>query len=79
VEAKLKVVVDRIEGDKALLVDYEDESVRFTLPVSRLPEGTRGGDHLRITFTPDDESREAERRKAEELLKELGETPRENK
>jgi hypothetical protein len=67
----LKVVVDRIEGDRAVLVDYEDEDVSFTVPVSRLPAGTRGGDHLRITFEPDSESRERERGKGDQLLAEL--------
>ena len=74
----MKVVVDRIEGDRAVLVDYEDAEVTFTLPVSRLPEGTRGGDHLGITFTPDSESRERERGKADQLLTELREMSRDD-
>ena len=69
--SELKFVVDRIEGDQAVLVDYEDDGVTFVLPLSRLPEGTQGGDHLRVIFTRDDESRDAESKRAEELLKEL--------
>lgn len=67
----MKVVVDRIEGDKAVLVDYEDDNVTFILPVSRLPDGTRGGDHLSVTFVKDIESRAAENKRAEDLLEEL--------
>ena len=72
-ESVLKIVVDRIEGDTAVLGLYDRETVRFNLPVECLPEGTRGGDHLRAVFTQDIESREAERKRAEELLRELRE------
>ena len=67
----LKIVVDRIEGDTAVLVLYHNDAVRFNLPVECLPEGTRGGDHLRAVFTQDVESRESERNVAEQLLEEL--------
>ena len=70
-EPALKVVVDRIEGDTAVLVLYDNEKVKFNLPIECLPEGTRGGDHLRLAFTPDIESREAERKRADHLLEEL--------
>ena len=70
-EPALKIVVDRIEGDTAVLVLYDNDKVRFNLPVECLPEGTRGGDHLRLAFTQDIESREAERKRAERLLEEL--------
>ena len=76
-ESVLKLVVDRIEGGKAVLVLYDDDSVRFSLPITCLPEGTRGGDHLNVTFTQDLESREAEIKRAEQLLMELkGSKPR---
>ena len=75
-ESALKIVVDRIEGDTAVLELYDNEGVRFTLPVKCLPEGTRGGDHLRAVFTQDIESRERERKKAERLLEELKGRPR---
>ena len=68
---ELKLVVDRIESGKAVLVLYDDDSVSFTLPLECLPEGTLGGDHLNVTFTQAIESREAERERAERLLKEL--------
>ncbi|MEK6289055.1 MAG: DUF3006 domain-containing protein [Acidobacteriota bacterium] len=64
-----KVVVDRIEGDLAVLVLYEDDRVKFNLPVHYLPEGVREGDHLQMGFTQDEESRESERKKVEDLLK----------
>ena len=46
----IPAVVDRIEdGDVAVLsLGGGDETL--DLPLSRLPEGTRDGDHLRLTF-----------------------------
>jgi hypothetical protein len=67
----MKVVVDRIEGDKAVLVLYDDDSVKFNLPVERLPKGIKGGDHLQVSFTLDKESRESEKKRVEGLLKDL--------
>ncbi|MBI3948875.1 MAG: DUF3006 domain-containing protein [Acidobacteria bacterium] len=70
-EAAIKVVIDRIEGDLAVLVLYDDDRVKFNLPLQYLPKGVRGGDHLRMSFTVDEESREAEKQKIEELYEEL--------
>lgn len=64
-----KVVVDRIEGDLAVLVLYEDDRVKFNLPLQHLPEGVREGDHLQMGFAQDEESCESERRRVEDLLK----------
>lgn len=72
-QTKIKVVVDRLEDDLAVIVLYDDDSVKFNLPVKHLPEGTRGGDHLQVTFARDRQSREAERQKVADLLKSLTE------
>lgn len=69
----LKVVVDRLEGDLAVIVLDDDDSVKFNLPVKYLPEGTRDGDHLQITFAVDRQSREAQKQKVADLLKSLTE------
>ncbi|HLG13724.1 MAG TPA: DUF3006 domain-containing protein [Blastocatellia bacterium] len=70
-EAGIKFVVDRVEGDLAVLVLYDDDRVRFNVPVRLLPEGVGGGDHLRLSFTRDFESREGEREKIRRLLSDL--------
>jgi hypothetical protein len=67
----LRVVVDRVEGEWAVLVLYDDDNIRFNMPLALLPEGTRGGDHLRVSLEQDLESREREREKAARLLDEL--------
>jgi hypothetical protein len=68
---KLKVVIDRIEDEIATLVLYDDDSVHFNLPAAYLPEGSKDGDQFQLTFKKDKASRDAEKQKADDLLKEL--------
>lgn len=70
-DSALKVVIDRIEGDLAVFVLTEDDSVKFDLPVKYLPEGASEGQHYRLAFTADEESRESERKSIEDLYKQL--------
>jgi len=65
------VIIDRIEGDLAVLVLYDDERVKFNLPVRYLPEGARDGDHLQMSFVKDELSRETEKKRIDDLLEEL--------
>jgi len=65
------VIIDRIEGDLAVLVLYDDERVKFNLPVRYLPEGARDGDHLQMSFVKDELSRETEKKRIYNLLEEL--------
>jgi DUF3006 family protein len=66
-----RVIIDRIEGDLAVLVLYEDDRVRFNFPLRLLPEGACEGDHLRMTFAEDNASRESEKKRIGNLLDEL--------
>lgn len=68
-ESRHKFIIDRIEGDLAVITLYDDDSVKFNLPVSLLPEKARGGDHLQIAFAIDEESRDELKKRIEELLK----------
>jgi Protein of unknown function (DUF3006) len=65
------VIIDRIEGDLAVLVLYDDERAKFNLPVRYLPEGARDGDHLQMSFVKDELSRETEKKRIDNLLEEL--------
>ncbi len=67
----VKIVIDRIEDDLAVIVLYDDDSVKFNLPVKYLPEDARGGDHFLMRFEADKTSRDAEKKRVEDLLKEL--------
>jgi hypothetical protein len=66
-----RVIIDRIEGDLAVLVLYEDDGVKFNMPLRLLPEGAREGDHLLLTFAQDNASRESEKKRIGNLLDEL--------
>jgi Protein of unknown function (DUF3006) len=70
-QSSAKVVIDRIEGDLAVIVIYDDDRVKFNLPVRYLPEGLREGDHLLMSFEEAEASRESEKNKIDDLLKEL--------
>ena len=70
-EASTKVVIDRFEGDLAVVVLYDDDRVKFNLPLQYLPEGVREGDHLQMSFAKDLSGRESERMRIDELLKDL--------
>ena len=66
-----KVVIDRIEDETAVIVLYEDDSVKFHLPVKYLPQDAQEGDHFEMSFAHDRESREAEKKRVADLLKDL--------
>jgi hypothetical protein len=70
-QASTKLVVDRIEGDLAVLVLYDDDGVKFDLPLRYLPEGVKEGDHLLMNFREDEASRASEQKRVDDLLKEL--------
>lgn len=66
-----KVVIDRVEGDIAVIVLFDDDSVKFNLSVKHLPAGVKEGDHLQMTFSVDKESRQSAKQKVADLLSEL--------
>ncbi len=68
-KTKCNVIIDRLEDDLAVIVMADDDSVKFNLPVTYLPAGTGGGDHLVLTFAPDKPSKDEMRKQIEELLK----------
>jgi hypothetical protein len=49
----MRATIDRIEGTLAVLLAQDDESVRFTLPLSLLPAGCRKGDIVVIGIERD--------------------------
>jgi len=66
-----KVIIDRIEGDLAVLVLYDDDGVKFNMPVALLPGGAKDGDHLEMSFVTDNAGRESEKKRIDNLLAEL--------
>ena len=47
---EVAAVVDRIEDGDVAVLSLRDGKQTLDLPLSRLPEGIRDGDHLRLTF-----------------------------
>lgn len=43
-----RLYVDRIEGDVAVLVEDSEEGHELPVPLSRLPEGTKEGQWLKV-------------------------------
>ena len=54
-----------------MLVLYDDDRVKFNLPLMYLPEGARDGDHFQMSFDKDQPSQEAEKERIDTLLGEL--------
>lgn len=70
----IRVTVDEIGPDQdnrllATLVTDSEETL--TISLSLLPEGTRTGDVLTMTFTPEPDEREQRRRRIAELQRRL--------
>lgn len=65
-----KVIIDRFEGDKAIILIGESE-ISAVWPRSFLPEGSREGDILRFAANIDVEATKEARAAVAELLKQL--------
>ena len=63
--------MDRIEGDLAVLVLYDDDRVRFNFPVAYLPNDAKEGDHFQMSFAKDEVSRDSQKKRIDNLLGEL--------
>lgn len=67
---KLKIVIDRIEEDKAVLLIGETET-RSVWPRKYLPQGVTEGDHLEVSFRVDPEATRSAKQGVEDLLRQL--------
>jgi hypothetical protein len=65
------LVVDSLTEGLARLVLHDNDRVYFDCPVSLLPAGLREGDHLRVTFTLDEDARLRAQAEVKALLREL--------
>ena len=70
-KSTLKVFIDRIEENRAVIVLYDDDSVKFNLPTRYLPEGVSEGDYLQVSFAVDKEAHAEEKQKIDDLLGKL--------
>ena len=67
----MKVFLDRIEGNTAVLISQEDESQRCNIPLSLLPTGSREGDMLSIRIERDGVATEAAKERVSGLIEKL--------
>jgi len=67
----MRATIDRIESPLAVMIAQDDESVRFSLPLSLLPAGCREGDIIVISIELDREASTAARERVSALIEKL--------
>ena len=66
----MRVVVDRIEGEHAVLL-FGDKEVKVDMPLELLPKGIKEGNILNSIFELDPKAEQQQREKVENLLNKL--------
>ena len=67
----MRATIDRIESSLAVMIAQDDESVRFSLPLSLLPAGSREGDIVVIGIELDREATTAARGRVSDRIDKL--------
>ena len=67
----MKAVIDRVEGESAVLLLGDMGEFKLNLPLSLLPEGCREGDVLSISFARDPEATEQAKEQVTGLMEKL--------
>ena len=70
-ERKTTAVIDRFEGENAVLLVGEDEQ-QVIFPANELPEGLNEGDYLRMNIVYDTDATQSAQEEAARLLESLG-------
>ncbi len=71
----VRAFVDSIDEGIAVVLLGEDESVRVSLPVEWLPEGTEEGQVLRVSWEIDSDETSKAKEAVEDLYEQLGDNP----
>ncbi len=66
----MKAVIDRFEGDYAIVL-FGDDEIKVDLPSKLLPEGSKEGSWLQVDFTLDPEGENEQREKISNLIDKL--------
>ncbi len=66
----MKVVVDRFEGDYAVVL-FEEGKISINVPCFLLPKGTKEGSWLKVSFKSAEPETERRRKKIEGLFNRL--------
>jgi hypothetical protein len=70
---RLRMFIDRIEGNMAVVLMGEDESVKVDMPVKWLPQGIKEGSLLYMNCETDEN--DTDRRSIKQMMDELGDNP----
>ena len=66
----MKAVIDRFEGDYAIVLFGEDE-IKVDIPKNLLPEGAQEGSWLRVSLELDQDGTIGQKKKINDLLDKL--------
>jgi hypothetical protein len=66
----MKAVVDRFEGDYAVVL-FGDSEIQVDIPIVLLPEGVKEGGWLNVSFELDQEGTEKQKEKIKDMLDKL--------
>ncbi len=66
----MKAVIDRMEGEYALLL-LGDKELKVDISIELLPEGSKEGSWLKVNFELDPEGEDKQREKISKLLTKL--------
>jgi hypothetical protein len=67
----MKAVIDRIEGNVAVLLMGEDGSQKVNMPLILIPEGCKEGDVLDIAINKDEKATVEAKDKSKSLIEKL--------
>ena len=67
----MKATIDRIEGKLAVLLMGDEGEVKLNIPVPILPEGSKEGDILDISFMRDEKATDEARKRVSNLMDKL--------
>ena len=67
----MKAVIDRIEGELAVLLMGDDGSIKVNMPVALIPAGCREGDVLEVTFKKDENATQEAKDRSKSLIEKL--------
>jgi hypothetical protein len=67
----MKAVIDRIEGELAVLLMGEEGKIRVNFPISLLPEGSKESDVLSIALERDPQATQQTKERTSSLMEKL--------
>lgn len=71
----IKGFVDRIEGNTAVVLLGDDESVKVNIPVSWLPKGIKEGTVIKFDASVDEDATQAGKSRVQSLLDSMTNEP----